>query len=85
MYIKLYSQYSKKTHTIPVDNAGTDSMFHKLDIRLPINMEDGIYNYELCNDDDNIIANGMMQVGDFENNNTSYTVEHNGYQQYRPE
>ncbi len=84
MYIRLYSQYTKKTHTIPVDNAVSDSMFHKLDIHLPNGMEDGIYNYELY-DDETIIANGMMQVGDFENNNTSYTVEHNGYQQYRPE
>lgn len=72
MKLKLYSNLLNKSWLLDVKDAGSTMNYYKFDINLPDNIDDGQYNYELIDDNDNIIDTGIIQVGDFTQNNKQY-------------
>lgn len=84
MTLKFTNSVTKKTYSCSVEDLNDSKLFyHFEDFKLDENMDDGQYNYELLDDDDNKVAEGLLQIGDYTNNATQYTTQANGkYKQY---
>lgn len=61
-------------------------LFYTFDITLPQNMADGEYTYTLYDEQDVVKATGLLQVGEYTPEKTTYNndaiKEQNGYVQY---
>lgn len=87
MVLKLKNQLTKQETVIDsLDDIGDSRMFWHFNLRLPKGMDDGSYNYILLDDDNNKIATGVLQIGNFDDvakEMTSYTknndiIQYNG-------
>ena len=83
MKLVLKSNITKKTWEFTVsDRCDSRLFYHFQNFRLTEQMDDGEYDYELY-EDTTLVAQGLLQIGDYENNNiTTYTQNGNGYKQY---
>lgn len=83
MLLKLTNNLTKKVYNFDnLDDKLTSRLFYTFDITLQDDMDDGEYTYQLF-DDENIVASGLIQIGDYTQNNNTYTpTEQNGYIQY---
>ena len=53
------------------------------DVELPANMDDGEYDYLLMDDENNPLASGIAQIGNYESQKQAYTAQtKNTYVQY---
>ena len=62
----------------------TSVFYHFPNFQLTEQMDDGEYDYELY-DGEELVAQGLLQIGDYENSVKTYTTTQNGYRQYNPE
>lgn len=87
MILKLVNNLSKKTHILnDLEDKNDSNLFYHFNITLPFSnvngidvtlVDEGEYTYELI-DGENIIAQGLMQIGDYkkdENINKVYKTE----------
>lgn len=64
-----------------VEDLGGNRNFYKFSINLPSDVEDGEYTYDLYNENE-LIATGLIQVGDYKNDNFSYKNNKKEYISY---
>lgn len=66
MTLKLIGKLAGQEWDFDVADVGSSRLYYTFeDFQLPEDFLDGIYNYELYDDDDEIVAVGLIQVGDF--------------------
>lgn len=82
MIIRFTNNLTKNTIELSeIEDKKKSSMFFTFDIILPEGVEEGEYTYELI-DDGKIIANGLLQIGDYERDtdvNKEYKEEKKGF------
>lgn len=82
MKLVLKSSITKKKWEFNVrDNNDSKLFYHFRNFQLTEAMDDGEYEYELF-DNEELVAQGLLQIGNYEHNNKTYTKEDNGYRQY---
>lgn len=82
MKLTIINTVSKKEYSFSVTDLNDSRLFyHFKDFRLEEEIENGSYNYFLYDEEDKKVAEGLLQIGDFENNTAQYEVK-NGYKQY---
>lgn len=59
----------------------TSALFWQFNINLPEGMLDGEYEYVLV-DDNRVVANGLLQIGDYTPSKQTYNNTDNGYTVY---
>ena len=79
MILKLKNNATKSEIELEVSDNGDSCMYYDLDIQLPSGCTDGEYNYQLIDDDGNVASMGILQIGDYVSENTTYN---NGKQEY---
>ena len=84
MKLVLKSNITKKTWEFTVyDRCDSRMFYHFPNFKLTEKMDDGEYDYELYDDED-MVAQGLLQIGDYKNNDVkSYTTDV-VYKQYTP-
>ena len=87
MTLKLINNLTKKEYELTnLADLNMSRLFYTFDITFPANMDDGEYSYTLY-DGDVVKATGLLQVGDYTPEKTTYEnneiKEQNGYVQYR--
>ena len=92
MKLVLKSTVTKKTSEYQVTDAADSHLFyHFPEFQLEGEYDDGEYEYELydvSNEEDVLVAQGLLQIGDYkenENNRTTYENTNGTYKQYRSE
>ena len=85
--LKLVNNLTKSEITIDsLTDKETSNLFYTFDIIIPGGMVDGEYSYTLYDDKDKVLATGLLQVGDFKPENTTYEQDtikqENGYITY---
>lgn len=80
MNLKLTNNLDKNSYNFTVTDKETSRMFFNFDIKLKNGMPDGEYTYELT-DEGEIVATGILQIGDYEAKNSVYE-NNNTYTQY---
>lgn len=60
---------------------GTNALFYQFTIALPNTVDEGEYNYELKNGN-TVVATGIVQIGDYVPNKTTYNKNKEGYTVY---
>lgn len=55
-----------------VTDLNESSIFYTFSINIPDSLDDGEYDYILKDNEDKIVATGLMRVGDYEHKNTQY-------------
>lgn len=82
MTLKLTNNVTKSVQTLSgLTDSNTSRMFYSFSITLPSGMDDGEYTYELM-DNDVVKSQGLLQIGDYIPQNTTYTNDNNTYKQY---
>lgn len=87
MTIRIENEVTHKIYDFENLTDRQDSrLFYHFDITLFEGMDDGIYDYTLLDEDDNVKATGLFVIGDFKPENKQYTgdtvTENGGYIQY---
>lgn len=89
MVLQLINNLTKMVLTFTVNDNYTSNLYFNFDIRLEENLEgvelkdidEGEYNYLLI-DDGKKIAEGLLQIGDYTNDNKQYKKEIKGFKTY---
>lgn len=89
MVLQLTNNLTKMVLTFTVNDNYTSNLYFNFDIRLEENLEgvelkdidEGEYNYLLL-DDGKKIAEGLLQIGDYTNDNKQYKKEIKGFKTY---
>ena len=55
-----------------VEDLNESSIFYVFNINIPEEMDDGEYTYVLKDNEDKIVATGLIRVGDFKQENKEY-------------
>lgn len=80
MDLKLTNQLSKVEYTLTgLTDLQTSRLYYMFDITLPEGMLDGQYSYQLIDDDNKVVATGILQVGDYVPEVTVHNTEKKGY------
>lgn len=77
MKLTIKNNVTKKEYDFQVEDIGDSTLFYHFNIALEAGVDDGEYGYILY-DDDNIVATGLLQVGDYvppTGSTTVYTKE----------
>lgn len=84
MKFKAVNNTDKTEFTIFVDDCHDSRMFWHFKVKLPEGYADGEYTYYVYTDDmKECVAQGIMIIGDYENNEKiTYTKDENIYKQY---
>jgi hypothetical protein len=72
MKLVLINSLSKEKYELIVRDNGSTMNYYKLEINLYDNMAEGEYEYTLLDDNNNEISNGLLQIGDYKQNNDVY-------------
>lgn len=81
MRMKLVNNLTKKEVIIHVSDKNTSKMYFLFEIELPV-LDDGEYTYELLDENDEKIASGLVQIGDYKPEKTVYNNAKNEYITY---
>ena len=82
MKLKLVNNVNKKEYIYSGLTDYNDSkMFYHFPLQLDNNMDDGSYTYYLFNEEDEQVATGNLQIGDYVKTATAYT-KNNTYTVY---
>ena len=81
MLLKLYNNLDKTTYLFQVNDYGNSNINYKINIKLMQNMQDGEYSYKLY-DNNKLVSRGLMQIGDYKPETTTYKKTEGGYIQY---
>lgn len=82
MTLKFQNALTKKEYEWRVRDDNVSRILYHFRITLYEDMEDGSYNYFLYDDEDVLVAQGLAQIGDFNNEPSTYVKEENGYKVY---
>ena len=83
MTLILTNNVTKKTYSYTVEDVDDSHLFsHFNDFKVESGMDDGQYSYILQDADDKQVASGVLQIGDYKNNPTTYKETNNGYKTY---
>ena len=61
-----------KNFEYSVEDLNESSIYYVFNINIPEEMDDGEYNYTLKDNEDKIVATGLMRVGDYKQENKQY-------------
>lgn len=84
MTLKIKNQLTKKIYTFDVEDINDSKMFFHFNVQLPDGIDEGQYNYALYDENNVQVANGILQVGKYDDKKevtTAYT-KNNEYIQY---
>lgn len=84
MRLKLKSNLDKTVYNFTnISDIDDSKLFYHFNLQLEEGMPDGSYTYYLFDDNDKQVANGVLQIGDYESKQsvTAYT-KNNEYKQY---
>lgn len=83
MVLKLTNNVSKKTYEYTViDLEDSTLYYHFNNFVLEDNMDEGEYGYELFDDDEKMVAQGLLQIGLYTSENKVYSENVKTYKQY---
>lgn len=84
MYLKLTNNLTKIDYTFTGLTDNLESrLFYAFNLSLQEGMADGEYTYTLFDDDDQVKATGLCQIGDYKpEEKHEYKKDNNGYIQY---
>lgn len=71
MILKLTNNLSKVETILDIKDKGSTMNFYRFEINLIPNMDEGEYTYQLIEDNE-ILSNGLLQIGDYVAPNTEY-------------
>lgn len=72
MKLAIKNNVTKKEYEFQVDDIGDSTLFYHFNITLEAGVDDGEYGYILYDDED-VVATGLLQVGDYTPSTTAYT------------
>ena len=82
MIFLLQNNVTKREYSYKVYDVNDSTLFYHFTLTLGEDMDEGEYTYKLMNDN-LLLAQGLLQIGDYENNAKKYTVtDDNGIKQY---
>lgn len=79
MTLKLKNNLDKNIYSFDVNDKSESCMYYVFDIELPSGISDGEYTYELYDLNDEVVATGLMQIGDYVAEHTTYNNENQEY------
>lgn len=79
MTLKLKNNATKAEIQFDVTDKGESCMYYVFDIQLESLVDDGEYTYELYNLNDEVVATGLMQIGDYVAEHTTYNNDNQQY------
>ena len=83
MVLKLTNNVSKKTYEYTVIDLEDSTLYYHFDnFVLEDNMDDGEYNYELFDENEKMVAQGLLQIGLYTSENKVYSENVKTYKQY---
>ena len=84
MLLRFINALTNVEYEWEVTDKALSRILYCFDLQLYENMEDGTYNYFLYDDDEDetLVAQGLAQIGDYKQDNKTYTKEENGYKTY---
>ena len=82
MKIILKNGITKRNFEYSVEDLNESSIFYTFNINIPESFDDGEYEYTLKDDAENIVATGLIRVGDFKQENKEYNNKDKKYIQY---
>lgn len=84
MVLRLTNSVDKKKYEYEVTDIADSSMYWHFDITLTGDEAEGEYKYELLDKDNNVLATGIAQIGDYVNETTTAYTNNNqsGFIQY---
>lgn len=85
MVLKLTNNVSKKTYEYTVIDLEDSTLYYHFDnFVLEDNMEEGEYDYFLYDSEDELVAQGLVQIGTYESDHNVYSKEpKQTYKQYQ--
>lgn len=72
MKLILKNNITHRNFEYSVDDLNESSIYYTFSLNIPEEMDDGEYDYVLKDDLDNILATGLMRIGDYKQENTQY-------------
>lgn len=82
MVFWLQNNVTKREYSYRVYDVNDSTLFWHFTLTLGEEMDEGEYTYKLFNDDV-VLAQGLLQIGDYQNNAKKYTVtDDSGIKQY---
>ena len=84
MRLNLFNTLTKVSYDIEnLSDLQSNSINYAFDVVLPEGIDNGEYNFSLFNDEETLVATGLLQIGSYEAPKTAYTAQTiNGYTQY---
>lgn len=78
----LTNQITKKRYVFEVEEQEDSRNYYHFNMAFEEQVDDGEYAYELLDEADVTVSNGVLQVGDYTETNNEYNSETNGFKQY---
>ena len=83
MKLLLKNGITKRNFEYNVTDLNESSIYYTFNLNIPEEMDDGEYEYTLKDNEDKIVATGLMRIGDYKTENTQYNNnKENKYIQY---
>lgn len=83
MTLKFKNNVSKKEYEFSVDDINDSIMYYHFEnVELPSGLSDGEYSYELYDNYNQLVAQGLAQIGSYVPENTKTYEKNNSYKQY---
>lgn len=79
MTLKLKNNATKAEIVLDVTDKSESCMYYVFDIQLESPVDEGEYTYQLFNLNDKVVATGLMQIGDYVAEHTTYNNENQEY------
>lgn len=85
MILSFTNNIDKNTFELSVNDFGDSRIYLHFRVTVPAGYADGEYNAELWDDEkENCYWTGIIQIGDYKQENKKYIKESNGNKQYNP-
>lgn len=72
MKLLLKNGITHKEFEYSVEDLNESSIYYTFNINIPESFDDGEYSYTLKDNEDKIVATGLIRVGDYKQENTQY-------------
>ena len=72
MKLLLKNGITKRNFEYSVTDLNESSIYYVFNINIPDSYDDGEYEYTLKDNEDKIVATGLMRIGDYKTENTQY-------------
>ena len=83
MTFYLKNNVTKREYSYRVTDVNDSTLSWHFPLTLEEGMDDGEYTYKLINELEGVLAQGLLQIGDYQNNSKKYTTtDDKGIKQY---